>query len=38
VFEKYDQNKDGKLDFEEFRQLMETNAKVKQEQVNSAPN
>lgn len=35
VFEKYDHNKDGKLDFEEFKQLMEANAKDKCEQVSS---
>ena len=28
VFEKYDRNKDGRLDFEEFKELMESNSKV----------
>ena len=27
VFEKYDRNKDGRLDFEEFKALMESNSK-----------
>jgi hypothetical protein len=32
VFEKYDKNRDGKLDFDEFRELMEANAKSKKDQ------
>ncbi len=28
VFEKYDKNKDGRLDFEEFKELMESNRYV----------
>ena len=27
VFEKYDKNKDGRLDFEEFKELMSSNSK-----------
>ena len=29
VFEKYDRNKDGKLEFEEFKELMIANSKNK---------
>ena len=32
VFEKYDKNRDGRLDFDEFRELMEANARNKKDQ------
>ena len=34
VFEKYDRNKDGRLDFEEFKELMESNSKVNKKKEN----
>ena len=32
VFEKYDKNKDGKLDFNEFKDLMEARSKTQEEE------
>ena len=32
VFEKYDRNKDGKLDFNEFKDLMEARSKTQEEE------
>ena len=33
VFEKYDKNKDGKLDFSEFKDLMEARSKTQEEEA-----